>query len=246
MTASSRWRSSDVVEPIINSLNFRKVPSGASARNVVKKCEHRHGLRMQRAPTWPVADGPRCDMSVLLFDGGCYMRGTLHPVTVVLLAATLMSCSDSASPKVDARVSAQDQCDPASFNAALGSGTCTKQGTVTLTAFNNELNSTHQVAAWRFVPTALSINLGQSIAVTNDGGEKHTFTEVANFGGGIVPALNSASGNPTEAPECAALAANAMIAPGTTFRTDAATDEGVEHYQCCIHPWMRATVTVTK
>lgn len=173
------------------------------------------------------------------------MHRTFHIVTAALIAATFAGCSDSNSPIVDAQASAQDQCDPASFNASLGAGTCTKQGTVTLTAFNNELNSTHQVASWRFDPASLTIRVGQAISVRNDGGEKHTFTEVASFGGGIVPALNSASGNTQEAPECAALAANAMITPGTTFRTDAATDAGVEHYQCCIHPWMRATVTVT-
>jgi plastocyanin len=169
-----------------------------------------------------------------------------YAAAMSLLVLSAVACSDSNSPNVDAQVSAQDQCDPASFNAALGNGACVKQGNVTLTAFNNELNATHQVAAWQFVPSNLSIRVGQAITVMNNGGEKHTFTEVANFGGGIVPSLNSASGNPTEAPECAALAANAMIASGATFRTDAAMDAGVEHYQCCIHPWMRATVNVTQ
>lgn len=149
-------------------------------------------------------------------------------------------------PTADARVSMQDQCDPATFNAALGSGTCTKQGTTTLTQFNNELTATHQVAGWRFVPSAFTIKVGQSITATNDGGEKHTFTEVKAFGGGIVPSLNSASGNTQEAPECAALSASDIVAAGATFRADAATDVGTEFYQCCIHPWMRATVTVTQ
>jgi plastocyanin len=169
-----------------------------------------------------------------------------YAAALSLLALAAVACSDSNSPIVDARVSAEDQCDPASFNAALGSGACAKQGNVTLTAFNNELNATHHVASWQFVPNSFTIHVGQAITVTNNGGEKHTFTEVANFGGGIVPSLNSASNNPTEAPECAALAGNAMIASGATFRTDAATDAGVENYQCCIHPWMRATVTVTQ
>ena len=165
-----------------------------------------------------------------------------------IVAAAISGCgSDTMSPTTtDARVSIQDQCDPASFNAALGSGTCTKQGNTTLTQFNNELNATQQVAAWRFVPSAFTIKVGQSISAMNDGGEKHTFTEVKAFGGGIVPALNTASGNTQEAPECAALSATDMIAAGATFRADAATDAGTELYQCCIHPWMRATVTVTQ
>jgi len=173
------------------------------------------------------------------------MHATLSGLMITLAAGILAGCgSDSTSPMADARVSVQDQCDPATFNAALGSGACAKPGTMTFTAFNNELNSTHQVAAWRFVPSAFTIKVGQSITATNDGGEKHTFTEVKAFGGGIVPSLNTASGNTQEAPECAALSANDMIASGATFRTDAATDVGTELYQCCIHPWMRATVTV--
>lgn len=174
------------------------------------------------------------------------MRTTFPQIAIALAASILAGCSDSTSPMADARVSVQDQCDPATFNAALGSGACAKQGTMTFSAFNNELNATHQVAAWRFVPSAFMLKVGQSITATNDGGEKHTFTEVKAFGGGIVSSLNTASGNTQEAPECAALGASAMIASGATFRTDAATDVGTEYYQCCIHPWMRATVTVTR
>jgi len=174
------------------------------------------------------------------------MRSAFARFLIQVAATMFVGCSnDSMSPTADARVSVQDQCDPATFNASLGSGACTKQGSMTLTQFNSELNATHQVAAWRFVPSAFTIKVGQSITATNDGGEKHTFTEVKAFGGGIVPSLNSASGNTQEAPECAALPATAMIAAGATFRTDAATDVGTELYQCCIHPWMRATVTVT-
>ena len=173
------------------------------------------------------------------------MRNNSCYVTMTLLALLSIGCSDDVSPRANAQVSVQDQCDPATFNAALGNGTCSKQGTTTFAQFNSELNASHQVAAWRFVPNALTIRVGQAITATNTGGEMHTFTEVAAFGGGIVPSLNTASGNTQEAPECAALPANAMIASGGTFQTDAATDVGTELYQCCIHPWMRATVTVT-
>jgi plastocyanin len=171
-------------------------------------------------------------------------RSTVQYRSLALLAVSLatMSCSDSTSPKVAASVSAQDDCDPASFNAALGAGTCTKQGSTTLSQFNTELNSTQRVAAWRFVPPNLTIRVGQSIAARNDGGETHTFTEVAQFGGGIVPALNSASGNDVEAPECANLTAADFIVPGATFTTDPETSSGTELYQCCIHPWMRVQV----
>jgi len=178
----------------------------------------------------------------------CCMRRTVLHLTAILVATTLVACSSDDTilgANADARVSVQDQCDPASFNAALGAGACTKQGNMTLAQFNAELNATHAVAAWTFVPNSFTIKEGQAISAMNNGGEMHTFTEVKAFGGGIVPALNAASGNTVEAPECANLAANAMIAPGSTFRTAAATETGTDYYQCCIHPWMRATVTVT-
>ena len=170
------------------------------------------------------------------------------PLVISVLAASCMAivaCSDSTSPPATVRVSALDQCDSASFNATLGAGTCRKNGNVTLAQFNQELSATHSVAAWQFSPTTLNARVGQSIVVTNTGGEVHTFTEVENFGGGIVPALNTASGNTTEAPECAQLAAGDFIAAGATVTEKPEDTAGTEKYQCCIHPWMRATVTVT-
>jgi plastocyanin len=171
------------------------------------------------------------------------MNRALRVFGTILATAVFVSCSDSVAPKANATVSMQDQCDPASFNAAIGAGTCTKQGIVTLSEFNAELNATHRVASWHFVPTNLTISIGQSIAAMNDGGEVHTFTEVAQFGGGIVPALNQASGNSVEAPECKTLTAADMVMPGATFTTSPETAAGTELYQCCIHPWMRAVVT---
>jgi len=159
--------------------------------------------------------------------------------------ALVAACNDSSSPLDNPRVSMQDNCDPTSFNAALGAGTCTGTGSMTLAQFNAELQATQQVTAWRYVPATLTMRVGQTIAAMNVGGEEHTFTEVDDFGGGIVPSLNSASGNPVEAPECAQLGATDFVASGQTFTTDVATTVGTEKYQCCIHPWMRAVVTVT-
>jgi plastocyanin len=172
------------------------------------------------------------------------MYRTLSSMGFALATAALSACSDS-GPNVGTHVSMQDQCDPASFNAAQGAGSCTKQGTVTFIQFNNELSATQTVATWQFVPLNLTVRVGQSISATNDGGKAHTFTEVAQFGGGIVPSLNTASGNPVEAPECQQSASIHFVSPGTSFTTDAATAVGTEYYQCCIHPWMRMTVTVT-
>jgi plastocyanin len=89
-----------------------------------------------------------------------------------------------------------------------------------------------------------STRLGQTISATNYGGEVHTFTKVAVFGGGIVPELNTAAGYTVVAPECQNLTPSDNILPGATFTTPASTATGTDHYQCCIHPWMRATVAV--
>jgi plastocyanin len=169
----------------------------------------------------------------------------------MLLAAPVIviGCSNddanSVAPPANAAVSILDQCDSASFNAGLGAGTCARAGSTTLAAFNAELNATGRVAAWTFDPTSLTLRVGQAITATNNGGEDHTFTEVQQFGGGIVPALNAASGNATEAPECADITAADHIKPGASMTTDAETTVGTHLYQCCIHPWMRETVTVT-
>ena len=77
----------------------------------------------------------------------------------------------------------------------------------------------------------------------NIGGEAHTFTEVDDFGGGIVPVLNDLSGNPVPAPECVQLGPADFIPPGGVSAPDV-EEPGVHHYQCCIHPWMRADVVV--
>ena len=94
--------------------------------------------------------------------------------------------------------------------------------------------------------------MGDAFVATNHGGELHSFQEVAKFGGGIVPRLNDLSGSGPTVPECAAAAAtigqpgSSFVAPGQSF-TDTEGPDDVGHpvlYQCCIHPWMHAVVTV--
>ncbi|MEO7729371.1 MAG: hypothetical protein ABIY55_00225, partial [Kofleriaceae bacterium] len=121
----------------------------------------------------------------------------------------------------------------------------------TIAAFGAELNATQRVAAWEYGGGEIRVNLGDSFRVDNVGGETHTFSVVANFGGGRVPPLNTASGNPVPAPECVAgpNAANVDIASagGLTVTTGAAgviKAKGTYKVQCCIHPWMRTTVVV--
>ena len=73
----------------------------------------------------------------------------------------------------------------------------------------------------------------------NKGGREHTFAEVTNFGGGFVPLLNIGL-NP--APECTPGNATPLL-PGATVKLTGLAP-GLHQYQCCIHPWMRATIRV--
>ena len=134
-----------------------------------------------------------------------------------------------------------DDCDPASFNAAVGAGTCVGKGMTTFQSFIAELQATHVAAKWLFMPSTIEAKPGQQLVAKNLGGEIHTFTRVAAYGGGIVPTLNTLSNNPIEAPECAALEGDDFVAPGGTYKETVSKDE-VQRFQCCIHPWMRTTL----
>ena len=73
----------------------------------------------------------------------------------------------------------------------------------------------------------------------NWGGRAHTFTKVANFGGGFIPDLN---GSLVPAPECNPAAVQFM-APGDSVEIEGLA-AGTHKFMCCIHPWMRAAVEV--
>jgi len=140
-------------------------------------------------------------------------------------------------------VTLMDACDSTSFNAAVGPGTCSRAGGLNFTQFIDLLSAHQSVGAWQNDPSQTNARLGQALIAVNRGGEVHTFTRVAEFGGGIVPLLNQLTGNTTVAPECLALPPQEFVAPGGTD-TESLDETGVIRFQCCIHPWMRTTVRV--
>ena len=184
------------------------------------------------------------------------MRRFTPIIAAIAAAAIQAACSGTGSEPLappgspddilsgDARrIEIRDQCDPHTFNAALGDGTCIRQGTITFNRFIEQVTANHFAPDWKFSPNAIDIHLGQSFGAVNRGGEVHTFTEVEEFGGGIVPLLNHLSGNEHVAPECQALQPENFLKPGDRFH-DTPDEVGTEKYQCCIHPWMRATVNI--
>ena len=174
-----------------------------------------------------------------------------RPLATLIFSISAVAAACGGDSIVDAANGAnmviiRDECDPATFNAALGPGACARQGNVTFDRFMNELTTTQRVTAWQFVPPLFTVRVGQSITVQNQGGEVHTFTRVSQFGGGVVPELNTASGNRVPAAECVTLPSTAEIASGGWASVPPDSTVGTAHYQCCIHPWMRTTVHVTE
>lgn len=148
------------------------------------------------------------------------------------------------------RVAILDACDPADPAWAPTGGCLLRKGDVTNAEFGALLRSPLYTGlvghpAWRNEPSYLSVRDGMPIRVTNEGGRPHTFTRVAAFGGGRVPPLNVGV---TPAPEC-------QVAPGANDPTQVAPGDmltvedlpaGLHRFQCCFHPWMRASIRVNE
>jgi hypothetical protein len=158
----------------------------------------------------------------------------------------------------------RDDCDPATFNAAAGPGTCVGDGKTTFADFIAQVTKHQDAPLWRFTPAALALPVSKMLELVNPGGETHTFTKVAEFGGGFIIPLNVLSGNPVPRPECTT---GAVVVPGVMLQplpegpanvfVEAGTAEDGPtagsailprqqkvKFQCCIHPWMRTEVTV--
>lgn len=149
----------------------------------------------------------------------------------------------------DNRVSMMDNCLPgdAAWDPTGGCTLKPHQGDVSNAEFgllvvSPLISSTVGHPSWRNEPSHLTVARGKSIRVTNDGGRGHSFTKVANFGGGAVPGLNV---NMTRAPECPLGPQNVTdaVPPGGSTEISGLA-AGLHRFQCCFHPWMRATIRV--
>ena len=190
---------------------------------------------------------------LLTFMAACGKDASSREVTapddagVAARAFTLSSQGDPAGDG-DHRIAMIDDCDPNDAAWAGVGGCLQRRGTVTLAEFNAEASSllapTSVIghASWRNDPAYDVIKEGQSLIVWNDGGRPHTFTRVAEFGGGRAPNPALSKGLVT-APNCATPATSPNVAPGDrTVITGLAV--GSHRFQCCLHPWMRAVIEV--
>jgi len=175
-----------------------------------------------------------------------------------LLLAVAMLALGQADPEHDhrshedsarvAQVVALDECDPTTFNAALGPDFCKNIALGYSTTFSElfaEAAAGTPNPNWDFEPDTLKIKEGTVVSVVDQGGEPHTFTEVAKFGGGFIPGLND--GQET-VPECAGgfstvAVAKTRLLQGSSVQITGLS-KGTHHFECCIHPWMRMNVEV--
>jgi plastocyanin len=153
------------------------------------------------------------------------------------------------NPPGVAQVVALDECDPATFNDALGPDFCKNValGAATkLTDLFAKAKAGTPDPGWDFEPDTLTITKGTTLTVVDQGGEPHTFTEVTQFGGGFLPVLN-APGEET-VHECTGGFSNLAVAKTRILQGSQVQITGLskgEHlFQCCIHPWMRVKVEV--
>lgn len=158
----------------------------------------------------------------------------------VLSVLALLAAASPALAQGDRTVFAMDRCEPDSFNAVLGEGGCVRNGGVTFDNFLRRVNPVdggHN--AWRYNRHDVTLKPGEPLSALNTGGETHTFTEVANFGGGIVDLLNAAL--PPGTPAAQPIGGLNFIPAGGTLQLGTLTP-GEHRFECLIHPWMRVVV----
>lgn len=167
--------------------------------------------------------------------------------TLVATIALLSLTAGAGAVQGDKKIRMYDDCEPISFNAVLGPGACVGNGHTTFDEFIAELAATQDAHKWRNQPSNMLLNVGRPTLIENRGGETHTFTPVAEFGGGFIVGLNGISGNPVPAPECLNLGALVFIPAGGIEEGPTAGSDlsvGTHKFQCCIHPWMRTIIEV--
>src|SRR6202162_975569 len=179
------------------------------------------------------------------------MTNTILKLGLVISCFLFAGWMDQDDAPSTAQVVTLDECDPATFKAptAVGPGFCKNIALGASTTFSQlfaKAAAGTPDPKWHFEPDTLTIKKGIAISAVNQGGEPHTFTEVARFGGGFISGLNG----PGEevVPECAGgfskvSVARTRILQGSQLQVTGLS-KGEHYFQCCIHPWMRTTVVV--
>ncbi|HET9872473.1 MAG TPA: hypothetical protein VFP89_07755 [Propionibacteriaceae bacterium] len=161
-------------------------------------------------------------------------------VAMVALGTTAPA---SASSTKNHEFELRDRCDVATFNAALGEEVCAgqKRGSVTFDRFIAALDDGGH-KKWNIHPHDRTIRLGDTVSAENVGGEVHSFTRVPVFGQGCVRELNEPFAGEPELCN-GPVDFSSFVGPAEETAPQQ-LGVGVHRFQCLIHPWMRATITV--
>jgi hypothetical protein len=195
-------------------------------------------------------------------SGSKLVRATiLAALAMGLLSSALLNVNQAKEGSKPVLIT--DDCEPLSFNAVFP-GACVGSGKTTFDKFIAQLTQHQNAFLWMFAPRESTVPVGKTLGLGNTGGETHTFTKVAEFGGGFVIPLNVLSGNPNPRPECTTgevLVQDVMLKPQPDGPANIFVEAGEEEqgptagdailpagqtvkFQCCIHPWMRTELRV--
>ncbi len=163
------------------------------------------------------------------------MRNVRIPAMLVLGMAVLWGTAGPAELVAeqdgDTKVALVDDCDPTDELGWAPVGCLQDKGDVTAAEFqmllrsplyDNDGDAASTLGqflvghpSWRFAPSHAAIEEGKTIHIENEGGRPHTFTPVAEFGGGRVPPLLVGT---QIAPECASRRGSSRSLPGRPWR----------------------------
>src|ERR1700741_3322713 len=139
-----------------------------------------------------------------------FMTNTLVKFGLAACCLLFAGMMDHDRAAVPAQVVALDECDLDTFKlpSNVGPGFCKNVAlgypplgyTTTFSQLFAEAAAGTPDPKWDFEPDTLTVDEGTPVIAVNEGGEPHTFTEVAHFAGGFIPPLN---GGEDAAPECA-------------------------------------------
>ena len=181
----------------------------------------------------------------------------IAPLTLWFVPAPAALAQEEGAAPTPVQIVALDECDPATFNAVLPDfcknvtlAPVFHFATTFADLFKEAMQGTPD-PGWDFEPDRVTIRKGTPLIVVNQGGEPHTFTEVAKFGGGFVggpTGVGGLNGGQAPVPECkggfknVAVAKTRILQGSQTQVTN--LSKGEHLFECCIHPWMRVKVEV--
>jgi plastocyanin len=181
-------------------------------------------------------------------------RGTAAGIAAALIVLLLPAVAAADPGGSVLKVRMNDDCDPVTWTVGA-TVFCAKPGGTSPAELVAAVQKDGADGAWWINPRQHTIDKGDTIEVSDNGGLPHTFTEVKQFGGACFntlavfpdgfPAFNDILGIQPVA-ECANLGAvfASLVAPGGPTVTISNLSVGTHLFQCVFHPWMHSKITV--